>query len=153
MEKIFCVSAFIIKMEKEQARYLLIRRCGKLLHGNWQMVSGKVEEGETAWEAALREIKEETGLLPDSFYAADFVETFYQTEYDAVLSVPVFVAFVSSSQEIKLSPSEHDAYKWLSYEEALSYLEFSTQRDGIRHVNEQFIQRNPNKRLSISFMK
>jgi dATP pyrophosphohydrolase len=32
------------------------------------MVSGAVEAGETGWAAALREIEEETGLVPERFY-------------------------------------------------------------------------------------
>ncbi|HBD83024.1 MAG TPA: NUDIX hydrolase, partial [Dehalococcoidia bacterium] len=45
----------------------------------WQEISGLIEPRETAWEAALREIKEETGLTPYRFYSADFVERFYES--------------------------------------------------------------------------
>ncbi|GIS53581.1 hypothetical protein Ct9H90mP29_06230 [bacterium] len=30
----------------------------------WQGVAGKIEEGETSWEAAIRELEEETGFFP-----------------------------------------------------------------------------------------
>jgi dATP pyrophosphohydrolase len=41
------------------------------------MVSGGIEEGETAVEAALREIQEETGICPGTLYSADAVKNFY----------------------------------------------------------------------------
>ena len=50
------------------------------------MVSGGIEQGETATAAALREIREETGLSPSTFYLADAVETFYMRGiYDQLL--------------------------------------------------------------------
>jgi dATP pyrophosphohydrolase len=51
-----------------RGRYLVIRRRTPYLKGTWQMVSGAVEAGETGWAAALREIEEETGLVPERFY-------------------------------------------------------------------------------------
>ena len=37
----------------------------KYMPGLWQMVTGKMKDGETAYQTALREIKEETTLKPD----------------------------------------------------------------------------------------
>jgi 8-oxo-dGTP diphosphatase len=46
----------------DQGKILLVKRTGKLLEGNkWGLVGGFVERNETIKEAAVREIKEETG--------------------------------------------------------------------------------------------
>jgi dihydroneopterin triphosphate diphosphatase len=143
--KPFIVTVHIVKMREKDVKYLLLRRCGKFLAGNWQMVAGKVNEGETATKGALRELKEETGLKPDRFYTADFVESFYLSKFDIMCHAPVFVAFIDNDQEIKLSPHEHDEFKWVTLPEALSLLEFSGQRAALQHIEEQFIKKTPNK--------
>ena len=132
------VSAFVVCNKK----YLLIHRCSSYLPGTWQMVSGGIHKGETAWDAAIREIKEETGLTPDKLYSADAVETFYMLSRNQVTIVPVFVAFVSHL-EVTLAPQEHDAYEWLPFEEAQKRLVFSEQRRVIAHVHENFVLKDP----------
>lgn len=137
--KPFAVSAFVIHGQS----YLAIHRCSAYLPGTWQMVSGGVHDGEKAWEAALREIKEETGLIPDRFYNADIVETFYMAQRDKLTFVPVFAAFVDNPGQVVLSPSEHDAYEWLSYEAIKERLVWSEQRRALTHIHENFVLKEP----------
>lgn len=144
----FCISAYIIRQTSEGPRYLLIRRCGKYLTGTWQMISGGIEKGETAGQAAFREIQEETGLTPQVLYSADAVETFYLPINDKIAFVPVYVAFVKD-EEVTLSPKEHDAYEWLSLEEARERLIWSEQKRIITLVHETFVLQKPNDFLKI----
>ena len=52
-----------IAVVRREGRYLVGRRgAGKALAGMWEFPGGKVEPGETAEQAALRECREETGL-------------------------------------------------------------------------------------------
>jgi dATP pyrophosphohydrolase len=151
--KPFHTVVYIIKIDKGKSQYLLLRRCGKILTGNWQMVSGgiNIKRDETAWQAALREMREETNLIPDRFYSADAVESFYEVSRDAIIIAPVFIAFIDTSQEIKLSAHEHDAYKWLPFNESLTYLEFDNQQRIIKHIENNFVAKKPNERLRINF--
>lgn len=135
------ISVFVVHQE----RYLLIHRCGKYLPNTWQMVTGGIEPGEKAWEAALREIKEETGLVPDRLYSADAVETFYMKSLDKITFVPVFVAFVNEPSRIVLSPSEHDAYEWLSFQQAKDLLSWSEQKRVLTIVHENFVLKEPSR--------
>lgn len=143
-----CVSAYVVCRTSEGPRYLLIRRCGKYLPGTWQMVSGGIEDGETASKAALREIQEETGLIPQALYSADAVETFFMQGNDKITFVPVFVAFVEN-QNVSLSPKEHDAYEWLSYENARDRLVWAEQRRVFCHIHDTCVMREPNDLLRI----
>ena len=143
-----CISAFVVHKTAESPKYLLIRRCGKYLPGTWQMVTGGVLEGETAPQAALREIQEETGLIPTEIYAGDFVETFYMKSCDQITFVPVFVAFVET-MDVTLSPNEHDAYEWLSFEAAKEKLVWLEQRRAIQHIHETCVLKKPNELLRI----
>lgn len=149
--KPFHTVAYIIKIENKQSKYLLLRRAGKYLTGNWQMVSGGIEINETAWQAALREIKEETNLIPDRFYSADAIESFYEVARDAIVIAPVFVAFIDSEQFVQISSLEHDTFRWLSYLDTLTHLEFDNQRRIIEHIENHFVKKTPNERLRIKF--
>jgi dihydroneopterin triphosphate diphosphatase len=140
----FCISAFIVHKHAKGHAYLVIRRSGQYLKGTWQMVSGGIQEGEKAWEAALREIHEETGLIPDKFYSADAVETFYYREKDKVAYVPVFLAIVNERKPVQLSDGEHDAFEWLPFEEARKRLLFAEQKRIIEHVHQNFVLQEPN---------
>ncbi len=57
---------------------MILRRNSLYLNDTWQMISDRIEHGEKAWEAALREIEEETGLVPGRFYFTDALEQFYE---------------------------------------------------------------------------
>ena len=142
----YCISAYVIRQTSEGPRYLLIRRCGKYLPGTWQMISGGIENGETAVEAAFREIQEETGLIPYALYSADAVETFYMQSNDKITFVPVFVGFVENPN-VSLSPKEHDAYEWLPFEEAKDKLVWAEQRRVICHIHETCVVKKPNELL------
>ncbi len=137
--KPFAVSTYVIHKQN----YLMIRRCCDYLKGTWQMVTGGIHQGEKAWEAALREIKEETGLVPDRFYNADIVETFYMVSRDHVTFVPVFAAFVDDPIEVKLCPAEHDAHEWVTYEKFKENLVWSEQRRALTHIHENFVLKEP----------
>lgn len=139
----FCISAYIIYKELDRAEYLMIRRSGRYLPGTWQMVSGGIHDGETAPQAAIREIHEETGIKISKFYSADAVETFYFPPKDKVVCVPVFAAFVEAKEPIVLSPSEHDAFEWLSFEEAKKRLIWSEQKRVITLIHENFVLNEP----------
>ena len=149
MTKPHCISAYILHKQQPNSKYLLLRRCGDYLSGTWQMVSGGIEEGETASQAALREVQEETGIEPDAFYSADIVETFYWGIQDRIVFAPVFVALVDTPPPIKLSPKEHDLYEWLSFEQAIERLAWSEQKRALAHIHEQFALKNPPQLLQI----
>jgi dATP pyrophosphohydrolase len=113
------------------------------------MVCGKVEEEESYWQAALRELKEETGLTPSRFYNADYLESFYDQLSDSIVHCPSFLARVPLDSKIELSPREHNAYKWLSFDEAIQYFDFRTQKEGLHSIYTHLIQQKPCSFLEI----
>lgn len=150
MIKPHAIAAYIVKKEGDHYKYLLMRRASKVLHGTWQMVTGGVEEHETAKQAALREVFEETGLKPTRFYSADAMETFYDISHDLIKIIPVFVAFVEHGHDVILSPNEHDAFKWLSCDEALKHLDFAEHKRVLRHIDENYVKKAPFEYLRIN---
>lgn len=85
--------------------------------GSWEIVHGHVDPGETPVDAALRELKEETGLVPDRFYNLSRAEMFYLPKKQAMAIVPAFVAFVPAEAAVALS-EEHDDLAWCWPDEA-----------------------------------
>ena len=93
--------------------FLQLRRAGgDYGAGMWAIVRGKIESGETAAEAALRELREETSLVPLEFYALNTLDSFYLAHDDSVWHVPGFVAVVSRDAALTLN-EEHDNYRWV----------------------------------------
>lgn len=62
---------------------------------------------------ALRELREEAGLVPRRLYNLSRVESFYRHTTNEVVLVPVFGALVTRREEVQLS-GEHDAFEWLA---------------------------------------
>jgi len=96
-----------LKMDDDLKFLLLKRNKNKIYEHLWQGVAGKIEEGETAPEAAIRELKEETGLDLVNMFAADHVSRFYEVHGDRVNLVPVFGMEVDSD-EVMLSEEHVD---------------------------------------------
>ncbi len=123
------IEAHIFRLVEDRLEFLLLRRAAdeEVYPGVWQPVTGRMHEGEKAWEAALREIKEETGLSPESFWVVPNVNSFYNPVKDTASLIPVFAAKVPFTAAVELS-AEHDEYKWMCLEEALPLLAWPGQR-------------------------
>lgn len=145
----FTIAAYVCKIENNKCYYLLLKSSKQYLNSTWQMVSGKIDKDETAWQAALRKIKEETSLKPDTMYSADKLEKYYEYNLNCINLVPVFVGFVNEKANIKLNSDKHTEYKWVLKNEAKDYLESDSQLDSIEHIEEKFIKRKPGKLLKI----
>lgn len=111
-------------------RFLLVRRAAGLVYaGQWRMIGGKVDAGETAWQAALRELREETALAPVRLWALPSVNHFYEWQRDTVALVPAFAAEVDADPALD---REHDAFDWLPAEAAAARLAWPEQRRLVR---------------------
>ena len=60
------------------------RTAAERVRHTWQTVHGSIEPGETAWAAALREVREETSLAVRELYQLDHVNVFYMACNDTV---------------------------------------------------------------------
>lgn len=143
------VSCFVLKPEGGETKVLIMKRVGEPLDGEWHHVAGRLEEGETAWQAALRELEEEASLKPDRFYAAEICEQFYSHRADMIMVMPVFVAYVGEGAEVVLN-EEHSQFKWMSLAEAKAVLPFPGQRRVLAQVWEDFVEHEPTELLRIS---
>ena len=127
------IDAYVFNRKSKEIRFLLLKRAKtKIYEHLWQGVAGKIEAGETSWEAAIRELKEETGFEPVRIFVADHISKFYEAHGDWVNMVPVFGIEVDD-EEVILS-GEHCEFKWVDFNTAHQTLIWSGQKDGIAAV-------------------
>lgn len=136
------IEAHIFRIKNGELEFLLLKRSPEQCYPNlWQMVTGKIKENETAYQSALREIKEETGLTPEKFWIAPTVNSFYSPDKDYICLLPVFAARVNQECEIKLS-KEHTEYKWVNPDEAKQLLAWDGQRKSVDVIVDYVLNRN-----------
>ena len=141
------VDCYVYRQTDDGLKFLLMKRnLNKIYEHLWQGVAGKIEAGETAWQAAVRELKEETGLTPIRMFIADHVSTFYEENGDLINLVPVF-GIETETKRITLS-SEHSEYKWMDFEDAERTLAWNGQKKGIRTVYEMLISNDDRMKWS-----
>lgn len=141
MSKKRLIDLYAYRIVDSQPEFLLFKRAkGKIYQGQWRMVGGKVEPGETSWQGALRELKEETGLVPVKFWTIPSVNTFYEHKSDAVHHIPAFAAEIKSSQKPDLD-DEHTEYEWLPLEQAVSRISWPEQKRLLK-LTESIITEN-----------
>jgi bis(5'-nucleosidyl)-tetraphosphatase len=101
-------------------RYLLLRA-----FAHWDFPKGLVEPGETPLAAAIREVKEETGL---SDLAFRWGEVYCETPPYGRGKVARYYLAESQTGEVRLPVNpelgrpEHHEFRWVSYDEALKFL-------------------------------
>ncbi|MEE6045257.1 NUDIX hydrolase, partial [Avibacterium paragallinarum] len=96
---------------------LLVQRSlsDKFKPGKWWIPGGHIEENETPAQAAIRELKEETGIK------ASTVEFLEQKKLPSGGESHRFLLVVDASQNVKLQKEELHDFAWVSIGDAQSY--------------------------------
>lgn len=140
------VSAVLLSEIDGQLKILLMKRVKGQF---WSHIAGKIEQAETASQAAVREIREETGIQVQQLYSADYLEQFYEASANVIELIPVFAAYCAKDQAVVLN-DEHTEYGWFSLEEAVERAEFGGQRLLYQYLWDNFVQRQPSDLLKIN---
>ncbi len=84
--------------------------------GTWEMIHGKVEPGERLEAAALRELREESGLAPERLLSIT-MHAFYLVPAGTVQLAAAFAAIVAPDATVARS-AEHTRHAWLTPSQA-----------------------------------
>jgi 8-oxo-dGTP pyrophosphatase MutT (NUDIX family) len=111
------VEVYVIRHNGGEWRVLVLQRAADTIRpGSWETVYGKIDSGERPEQAALRELREETGLEVKALYNVTVSSFFLHTSQTIQMAI-VFAAFVESDSEVTLS-EEHQRSEWLTVEDA-----------------------------------
>lgn len=120
------VDVYPYRRRRNGTEFLVCRRAShEQFAGQWRMIAGKIERGETAWQAGLRELQEETQYVPLHYWTIPSLNLLYQWHRDRVNLIPAFAAEVDKDPVLN---HEHNAFQWLPAEEAAAHLTWPEQR-------------------------
>lgn len=116
-------SSGVVLFRKENDKFLFL-----LLHypsGHWDFVKGKMEEGESPHETAIRETEEETGITDIEFLDnfEEWIQYNFQFQGELVRKKVVFFLGETKTKDIKIS-HEHLNFTWMDYTTAMEKTTF-----------------------------
>lgn len=97
---------------------------------SWEIVHGHVDAGEEPDAAAMRELREETGLVAERLYSIR-VQPIYLARTQTVQLGVGFAAIVSPEHTVELG-AEHARHEWLTVEDATERLSWPADRVALR---------------------
>lgn len=122
------VDVYPYRLPEGRLEFLIFKRAQQVVYpGQWRMIGGKVKKKETYWQAALRELREETGNSPVRFWALPSLNHFYDPEMDAIRLIPAFAAQLPDDPVIELN-EEHTGYRWIAVDDIDSYIQWPEQK-------------------------
>ena len=135
--------------EDKGREYLLLKRVNQ--HGGfWQSVTGSLEQDETHRQAAVREVREETGI---SCREEELLDLHLTNKFPiAARWLPKYGPGVTHNEEVcfalqvekgpvTLDTLEHEGYVWLAYETALAMVFWQSNKEALR-MTEQLLRRS-----------
>ncbi|MBI2006285.1 MAG: NUDIX domain-containing protein [Nitrosopumilales archaeon] len=107
-----------------------------LLHyptGHWDFVKGKIENNESLEQAAIRETKEETGIIDIEFIKGfkEKIEYSFKFNGDIVQKEVIFFLAKTNTKQVKIS-DEHLDYVWLDFNNALNKITYENAKNVLK---------------------
>ena len=140
------VTTFILTVTNRIPRITLFRRCDTMptYPSHWAGISGTIEPDETPYQAAQRELGEETNLKNvvveprgGLFHDVSYISPHRQSsEPPSIIRVYPFVVYISDHEHgtLQLIGTEHDRYRSVSVEELEALDESGKCVPGLRQV-------------------
>jgi dATP pyrophosphohydrolase len=127
------VDVYVIRPYRPEWLVLALQRAANTrCPASWETVHGRIETGERPEDAAVREVREETGLGIDRLYSIT-CQPFYLHASGVVQIAVVFAAFVLEDSDVRLG-DEHVRHEWLTLPDAASRFTWPREREALSHI-------------------
>ncbi|PPC93776.1 MAG: dihydroneopterin triphosphate diphosphatase [Methylotenera sp.] len=138
------ISALVL-IHTRNLQVLIMERADKA--GFWQSVTGSIEAGETPYDAAIREVFEETGLDATQYSLEDWqcsnvyeIYPHWRHRYAPGIThntEHIFGLELPAPIPIQLEPNEHVRYDWVDWREAAKRVFSWTNVDALSKLGER----------------
>ena len=105
----------------------------------WGLPKGAVAEGETSEEAALREVKEETGLEAKVVKPLDTIEYFFRAAGALIRKRVDFYLMDYVAGELTPQLSEVDDVEWVELSEAIERASFDSEKKLLEMAQREIV--------------
>ncbi|RMF35383.1 MAG: NUDIX domain-containing protein [Chlorobiota bacterium] len=95
----------------------------------WQVITGRPTSDESPFDAAQRELAEETQLTALEWWSLPLSASFYDVRRQALVFVAAFGAVVAPDAEPHLT--EHSTYRWLRARAAAAIVAVPAHQEGV----------------------
>lgn len=114
------VAACFLKVGDE---FLFLHRTANVSEPNkWGIPGGKVQKGESAEEAVIREIQEETGFQMEAAHLNFLGKVYIRQFLPAIdFTYSMFEYQIEEKFEVSLNFQEHRGFTWMSLRDSLNY--------------------------------
>lgn len=114
------VAGFVVCRKTEEGpKYLLLYRRGTY----WNFPKGKFEEGENDLSAALRELREETGIREEDLKIVPGFKTQLRYNFrigdERIYDTVVLYLAETEKAEVVISPREHSGFAWVLFADGM----------------------------------
>jgi 8-oxo-dGTP pyrophosphatase MutT (NUDIX family) len=100
----------------------------------WGLPKGLVEEGEGPEQAALREVREETGLEAEILEPLGDISYWYVWEDERIRKKVTFFLMESTGGDVSLHDHEMEEIRWLPLQEAVRRASYPSERTVLRRA-------------------
>lgn len=133
MKKEISAGIIIYRRTKEGPKFLLLYHGGRY----WNFPKGKIEAREGSYEAALREVGEETGISKGNlrfdrrFRAYDSFT--FTKDKQKVFKIVIYFLAEARHPHVRIS-EEHHGYGWFLYRDALRMLIYRSLKNNLKRA-------------------
>lgn len=146
MLKEIAAGIIIYRKTEEGLKFLILYHRGSY----WNFPKGKIESEEKSFQAAVREVKEETGLSRHDLKFHDYFKAYEKFNFwkktisgnsQKVFKIVIFYLAETRKSDIRIVEKSHNGYGWFDYKEAMKILS--------KHKESQRILTQANEFLKI----